>query len=88
MFKKEHVEIIANDRMEICKRCTFYDDKGTGCEVPGTAPCCNKKLGGCGCSLNLKTRSLSSECPLPVPKWNKILTEKEEDDFNSKNQQI
>ena len=28
--------------------------------APGTQPCC----GECGCSLALKTRALSSDCPL------------------------
>jgi hypothetical protein len=32
--------------------------------------------------LSLKTRALSSGCPLSVPKWKAILTEKEEDILN------
>ena len=28
--------------------------------IPGTQPCC----GECGCSLDFKTRALSTECPL------------------------
>jgi len=51
-----------------------------GCAIPGTAPCCNEKRGGCGCSLSLKLRSLSSECPLK--KWEAITTEQEEDMIN------
>lgn len=50
--------------------------------VGGTAPCCNEKKGGCGCSLSLKTRALSSECPLG--KWKAELTEEEEDKLNEK----
>lgn len=82
IFKKEHVEEIAYARLNLCKKCINYDDEGTGCLVPGTAPCCNKNTGGCGCSLSLKTRALSSGCPLPIPKWKAILTEKEEDILN------
>jgi hypothetical protein len=82
IFKKEHVEEIAFQRLLICTECKHYDIKGEGCLVPGTAPCCNKNNGGCGCSLSLKTRSLSSSCPLEQPKWEAVLTEKEENVLN------
>jgi hypothetical protein len=82
IFKKEDVEEIARHRMQICKECDLLDEQGDGCMVPGTQPCCNEKKGGCGCSLNLKTRSLSSDCPLS--KWEAELTEEEEDLLNQK----
>jgi len=82
IFKKEDVEEIAQHRMQICIRCALYDMQGEGCMIPGTQPCCNEKLGGCGCSLSLKTRALSSECPLG--KWKAELTEEEEDKLNEK----
>jgi len=50
--------------------------------VPGTTPCCDERMGGCGCSLGFKTRSLSSACPLSPPKWEAIITEAEEDKLN------
>jgi len=41
--------------------------------------------GGCGCSLSLKTRSLSSSCPHPNgAKWSAELTQEEEDTLNKK----
>jgi len=64
------VEDVSKKRMLLCNQCS---SKGDGCEVPGTAPCCNE----CGCSLAFKTRSLSSECPLG--EWKALMTEKEED---------
>jgi len=82
IFKKEDVEEIAQQRMQICMNCGLYDVQGVGCMVKGTHPCCNEKLGGCGCSLSLKTRALSSECPLG--KWKAELTEEEEDALNQK----
>lgn len=83
VFKKQHIEEIANNRMEICSSCSLYDVVGTGCMVTGTQPCCNKEKGGCGCSLSLKTRSLSSDCPHPDgPKWTAILSQEEEDKLN------
>jgi hypothetical protein len=82
IFKKDDVEEIAEYRMSICKECHLYDVQGTGCMVPGTAPCCNEKAGGCGCSLEFKTRSLSSDCPLN--RWKAILSEDEEDKLKEK----
>jgi len=82
IFKKEDVEEVAHQRMQICMDCHLYDVHGTGCMVPGTQPCCDETKGGCGCSLKLKTRSMSSECPLN--KWEALLTEEEEDKLNQK----
>ena len=72
IFKTKHVEDIAFFRNEICRVCEFIDTTGAKCAVPGTQPCC----GECGCSLKLKTRSLSSDCPRGF--WKAELTEEEE----------
>lgn len=72
IFKTKHVEDIAFFRNEICKVCDFIDTTGAKCALPGTQPCC----GECGCSLKLKTRSLSSDCPRGF--WKAELTEEEE----------
>ena len=72
IFKKADVEHIAAKRMEICETCPEIDREGNKCVVPGTSPCC----GVCGCSLSLKTRSLSSACD--NGRWLAILSEKEE----------
>lgn len=72
IFKTKHVEDIAFFRNEICRVCEFIDTTGAKCALPGTQPCC----GECGCSLKLKTRSLSSDCPRGF--WTAELTEAEE----------
>jgi hypothetical protein len=82
VFKKEHVEEIAEHRMSICHFCDLYTEDDKGCIMPGTSPCCNQDKGGCGCSLKLKTRSLSSDCPLGH--WKAELTQEEEDVLNQK----
>ena len=82
IFKKEDVEEIAQQRMQICLSCELLDVQGEGCFVKGTQPCCNQDKGGCGCSLSLKTRALSSECPKGY--WKAELTEEEEDQLNQK----
>lgn len=85
IFKKEDVEEIAAHRLSICKGCNLFDNTGDGCIMPGTQPCCDERNGGCGCSLSLKTRSLSSECPHPDgAKWHAELSEEEEDKLNEK----
>ena len=81
LFKREHIEIIAAERLQICIACNQYDETGIGCAVIGTQPCCNKD-GGCGCSLAIKTRSLASACPLVVPKWEAVLTVPEAIELN------
>ena len=72
IFKKAHVEEVAQSRMVICINCRNYDPIGTNCAVPGTAPCCSV----CGCCLQFLVRSLSSECEAGY--WPAVLTEKEE----------
>ena len=76
IFKKEDVELIANERLDICKKCPHIDLKGDQCYVKGTQPCCSL----CGCDLSLKTRALSAECD--DKRWNAVLSEEEEDKLN------
>jgi len=76
IFKTEHVELIANERWKICKKCDLIDLNGKNCVAPGTQPCCSS----CGCSLAFKIRALSSACP--EGKWEALLTEEEEGKLN------
>lgn len=76
IFKQDHIEAESELRFAICSKCSFFDNKGTKCLVPGTQPCC----ASCGCSLAFKTRSMSSECP--QGKWPALMTEEEEDLLN------
>jgi hypothetical protein len=82
IFKREDVEDIAAQRLHTCHMCLLYTEKDEGCMVSGTGPCCNQKLGGCGCSLKFKTRSLSSECPKGY--WKAEISQEEEDLLNQK----
>jgi hypothetical protein len=56
-----------------CKLCPLLDKKGKSCAVPGTQPCCSD----CGCSISLKIRSMSSDCP--KGRWDAIMTPEMED---------
>jgi len=73
IFKKQYIERISAERLEICAYCPDIDLDGTKCMMPGTNPCCGK----CGCSLALKTRDLTSSCgDLENPRWHAVKTEK------------
>jgi hypothetical protein len=73
IIRDEFVEEVAEDRTSICFNCPNLDKEGSSCMVPKTQPCCSL----CGCSLSLKTRSLSSECP--DGHWPALLNEEQED---------
>lgn len=76
VFKKEHIEEIASERISICKACPFIDEEGSSCLAVGTQPCCSK----CGCSLKFKIRSLSSGCgDEQNPKWHALISETDEE---------
>lgn len=60
----------------ICADCPKIDKVGTKCMLSGSQPCCAE----CGCSLALKLRSMSSECPLD--KWKAVMSEEFEDKLN------
>ena len=73
IFKKDDVEAIANMRWQECKLCPLLDREGSSCAVPRTKPCC----ADCGCSIALKIRSMSSDCP--KGRWDAIMTPEMED---------
>ena len=77
LFKKETVEEIALERLQICHGCESFDPEGKGCFIAGTQPCCSNLNGGCGCSLRFATRSMSKSCP--KEKWDAIMTHEEEE---------
>jgi hypothetical protein len=74
VFKKEHVENVADQRWLKCSVCPSLDVTGKDCAMKGTQPCCSD----CGCSLGLKLRALSSSCP--KGKWDKVVPNKASED--------
>ena len=73
IFKKEDVEAVAKLRWMECKVCPLLDREGDSCAVPRSKPCCSD----CGCSIALKIRSMSSDCP--KGRWDAIMTPEMED---------
>jgi hypothetical protein len=77
IIRDAFVEKVAEERRKICDDCIRKDDEGKSCVVPGTQPCCNL----CGCSLGVKLRALSAECP--DLRWHAVISEEDEDKLNS-----
>tara|TARA_R110000744_G_scaffold312491_2_gene419866 strand:+ start:2039 stop:2458 length:420 start_codon:yes stop_codon:yes gene_type:complete len=73
IFKNEDIEAVAKMRWQECKMCPLLDKVGKSCAVNGTQPCCSD----CGCSISLKIRSMSSDCP--KGRWEAIMTPELED---------
>lgn len=81
IFRKRYIEKIAASRMAICNECEELDTEGSNCAFSGTQPCCSE----CGCSLQYKTRSLSSSCPFNY--WVAVEEDEEdEEDYNNENE--
>ena len=75
IFKNDDVEAIAKMRWQECKICPLLDREGSSCAVKTTKPCCSD----CGCSISLKIRSMSSDCP--KGRWEAIMPPKMEDEL-------
>ncbi len=74
LFKQEHVEEVYEERLEICKKCPFYDPEGKskGAVVKGSPSCSS-----CGCPMATKLRALSTNCPEGL--WSAVMDEDLED---------
>ena len=78
---KEEIEKMAEERMAICRRCSFNSEvaRVNGEKIFRTDEHCLK----CGCVLKLKTRYPAAQCPLDVPKWTAQLTNEDSDKLMS-----
>ncbi len=83
VFKKKEIEAISAERMSICKSCPLFTDKGTNtldryiCDKNKKDP--STGIHGCGCALELKTRSgFDGKKSCPLDKWARVtsITEK------------
>lgn len=88
-FPNVYLDRVATRRAEICRSniCGYYDPKGVSedCFLKGKS-CCSS----CGCSLQWKLYSLSSECGIKTKEpdsdlfWKAEMTEREEEKFRNK----
>jgi hypothetical protein len=56
LFPNDEIRELSRNRLKICFECPIRTNNK-----------CDKSKGGCGCFLNLKTKSPDSHCPLK--KW-------------------
>lgn len=61
IFPNQKIEEIAEKRLKICFECPIRTDNK--CDKNKS----ENNINGCGCFLNMKTRSPASKCP--VNKW-------------------
>lgn len=75
IFKREDIEVIAQQRLNTCRAntCGYHDPTGdsTAAVIKGVESCAS-----CGCKLAWKTRALSDGCPIGL--WTPILTDTED----------
>lgn len=87
LFPNAFIKLVSKYRFDICKMnaCGYYDKLGVSeaVIVKGKPSCAQ-----CGCSLAIKTKSLSSQCALSnigrVPLWSAIMSGEDEDTFKKK----
>lgn len=86
IFKQEHIELVSKERLEICRTntCGYHDPKG---ESDAAVHKGHESCGACGCRLDLKTRSLSSDCGLKdlgkEPLWIALVSKQDEEMIDS-----
>ena len=80
LFPPEHlrelIEQVSCERMAICCECKWHSKY-----ISSLRP--DDHCTNCGCTLSAKTKCLSCECPLPIPKWNAVISQEEEDEIES-----
>lgn len=73
-YLKEVIEKVSEERMNICEECEFHSKF-----YPSYRP--DAHCTDCGCTLSAKTKCLSCSCPLIPPKWEAVISLKEEDEL-------
>lgn len=73
VFPKEYIEIIAQERLKICKACPLHSSnaKSKGYQTRRRDEHCTH----CGCPLSTRTRALQKGCP--INNWPAILSDEE-----------
>lgn len=81
MFVKQSVEKISQERTQICEGCSHNSDHQKKYNNYKTfRPDFHCTV--CGCDLHMKTRSMSSECPMN--KWQAHVSREQEYEINRK----
>jgi len=75
---KEKIEETSAFRTNICRGCEFNSLYAKHSPLRPDEHCVE-----CGCTVSAKTRCLSCECPLEIPKWNAVLTMEQEEEIQN-----
>lgn len=65
-FKKEHIETMFKERLQICKNCPIFTEFKD--RIGFARMECDDTKGGCGCYIDVKLRIPEEKCP--HNKWN------------------
>ncbi len=80
----DSIKELAAYRIEICRGCEFNsinaprEKKSLASKLRADEHCTN-----CGCPLAKKTKSPKSKCPLDPPKWDAVITDKEQTEIKT-----
>ena len=64
--KKQLITTVSRARINICRNCQYHS-RHHNTPLRPDAHCTH-----CGCTLSAKTKCLSCECPLDIPKWHPV----------------
>lgn len=78
---KQMVKAHSEDRLAICRQCP-HNSRVTPKLADAVRP--DEYCMACGCNLDYKTSCLSCQCPLPVPKWEAVVSLEEEEEIKIK----
>ena len=70
---------VSEERTAVCEKCEHHSSVRKGYKTLRLDRHCIK----CGCTISAKVSCLSCNCPLNPSKWEAVVTEKQEEDFNN-----
>lgn len=68
---KDLIKEISEERLAICNNCEYHSKNNKTFRL-------DEHCTECGCSLTAKTKCLSCNCPLEIPKWTSYISREEE----------
>jgi hypothetical protein len=71
-YLRKIIKEVSKERLQLCWECPMHSRFH-----PSFRP--DAHCTDCGCTLSAKTKCLSCECPLPVPKWGPVVTPEQEE---------
>lgn len=76
------IKQVSEQRLAICRGCSYNSINRGKHSIRFDEHCTE-----CGCPLDAKTKCLSCSCGLTPPKWENVLTEEQEAEINTNEQE-